>query len=64
MVMIKTQLGDNALMPPKLILFVLSSKKKEKKEVLVRVLFSSPMGFRLFKAGTEFLDSFFNTLRC
>ena len=63
MVMIKTQLGDYALMPPKLILIVFSCKKK-KKEVLVKVLFFSPMGFRLFKAGTEFLHSFFNTLRC
>ena len=33
----------------------------QKKEVLVKV---SPIGFRLFKAGTEFVHSLFNTLRC
>ena len=62
--------GIRAPPPPKLILFVLSSRKKKKKEVLVKVsciripALYNPIGFRLSKKGTEFLDSLFNTLRC
>ena len=33
MVMIKTQLVDYALMPPKIILFVLTCKKKKKRSI-------------------------------
>ena len=41
MVMIKTQLGDYALMPPKLILFVLSCKKTKKRSISQSTVFQS-----------------------
>jgi len=62
--------GRLRIYAPKIILFVLGCRRKKKRSIrkekrsINQSKFFSPMGFRLFKAGTEFLHTLFNSLRC
>ena len=64
----KKRTGTLRISAPKIILFVLGCRKKKTKSIrkekrsINYSKFFSPMGFRLFKAGTEFLHSRFNTV--